>query len=219
MCLEGRLALHRARWSWLLPVAVAGMMASTFSASRLQVISRRPQQMLGEAGPPAQCVRVEVVSLIALPDDETSVVVLASKDGSTDKALLLRIEKGDAMAIAARLEDEDSDRATSAGALGPAIRSLGGSVEQAIIESAEPLASEGRLLLRSSAGRTLVLAVPAAESIAVAMESGVPIYARRFLLETSGISQGQLERLERERHAPLDGDGDGRVDPDAEISL
>lgn len=190
----------------LIPVLAAGLLAMWLPTPATPPPSQAPS-----VRPPADQVRMEVKGVLSSSGSDASVVVLSPTEGDP-LSLLLLVEPSEASAITARLKGQSSKVPTGADALGPTIRSLGGKLQRVIIESAEPLASEGRMVV-TQGQRAVELQAPAPDSIAVAVESEVPIFAPAKLLQGVGFSPEELEQIQRE--AEQDGlGGSGRPEDD-----
>jgi bifunctional DNase/RNase len=133
------------------------------------------------AGESAERVELEVAGVLPMPDGEAAILVLREKGA---KRLLPLIVPGGGA---------ERGGAHGGGLLGDAIEALGGRVSEVEIERAEETRAGARVRLAQGA-RQLELRARPSESVALAVASGVPIVARRKLLEEAGLTPEDLER-------------------------
>jgi bifunctional DNase/RNase len=82
------------------------------------------------------------------------------------------------------------------GLLGRAIAALGARVAEVEIEEAEESAAGARVRM-TQGGKQVELPAVTSESVALALAANAPIYARRRLLEDSGLTPEDLARAHR----------------------
>ena len=155
-----------------LPAAlVAGAVALTSSSARPPA--------------PSSSVRVEleVAGILPMPEGSAAILVLREKGAST--LLPLIVPSSDV--------GSGHGEAHGGGLLGQAIEALGGRVSEVEIDRVEETRGGARVRLAQGARRLELRARPS-ESVALALEAGVPIVTTRRVLEEAGITPEDLAR-------------------------
>jgi uncharacterized protein len=140
-------------------------------------------------------VELELAGVLPMAEAPAGVLVLRVKGSDT----ILPLVVPDGRAFEAR-----GARGGDGGLLGRAIEALGARVAEVEIERAEESSAGARVRLAQGGKDVELRAVPS-ESIALALAAGVPILARRRLVEEAGLTPEDLARAQaaQARVAPL----------------
>jgi hypothetical protein len=131
--------------------------------------------------PAGDRVELELAGVLPLPEGRAGILVLREKGKDTLLPLLVPNGRGFAPG------------ASGGSLLGRAIEALGGHVAEVEIERAEESSAAARVTL-SQAGKRFDLRALPSESIALAVASGVPIVARRSLVDEEGVTAEDLAK-------------------------
>ncbi len=139
-------------------------------------------------------VELELAGVLPMAEAPAGVLVLRVKGSDT----ILPLVVPDGRAFQAHGGGGDG------GLLGRAIEALGGRVAEVEIERAEESSAGARVRLAQGGKDVELRAVPS-ESIALALAAGVPILARRRLVEEAGLTPEDLARAHaaQTRASPL----------------
>jgi hypothetical protein len=158
-----------------LPLLLAGGSLALVAAA-----ARAP----GRGQGPSERVELEFAGVLPLPEGPAGILVLREKGKDTLLPLLVPDGRG------------FSPGASGGVLLDRAIEALGGRVTEVEIERAEETSAAARVAL-TQAGRRLDLRALPSESIALALSAGVPIVARRRLVDEEGLTLDELARAHR----------------------
>lgn len=162
--------------------AATGMLATPLllfgGALALALGAARAHGRAPEAG---DRVELELAGVLPLPEGPAGIVVLRVK--GKDTLLPLLVPNGRSFAPGA----------SGGSLLGRAIQALGGQVAEVELERAEESAAGARVTLSQGGKRFDLRALPS-ESIALALDSGVPIVARRRLVDEEGVTPDDLAK-------------------------
>jgi bifunctional DNase/RNase len=144
------------------------------------------------SAPSEENVEVHVMAVVASEDGSLNAILLVPEEG--EPILAVFVEQAEALAIVARLREEEDSTPHPTDAVRSAIRSLGGKVERVSIEGVEPLSSQGRIFLVQGDKR---MEVPAAGAICIemAIAEDVPLQVDRKMLERLGITRKEFEEM------------------------
>jgi hypothetical protein len=167
-----------------------------------------------DASAPAEgSTEVHVMAVVASEDGALNAILLAPDEG--EPILAVFVEQAEALAIVARLREEEDSTPHPTDAVRSAISSLGGKVERVAIEDIEPLSSQGRIFL-AQGDKRLELPAAGAICIEIAISEEVPLQVDRKMLDRMGITREELEEMtpdeEPAEPQPKPSEpGDGRV--------
>jgi bifunctional DNase/RNase len=168
-------------------------MHAAFAAALLAaplVASAAPRRAAGGS------VQVEVVGVLPLEADATSLLVLKEKDGAT--LLPIFMGRSEATAIELRLKQAPAARPLAGDLLEKAIAALGGKVLSAEIRSVASVFFDARVTLQQG-GRQLEVDARASDAVALAVRSHAPIFATRQVMEEAGLTEKDLARYRRDK--------------------
>jgi len=145
----------------------------------------------GPAAPPPDArVEVEMAAVLPMPDGPAALLVLRERRSGT--LLPVLVPDGSALSAAQKKEHAMAD----AGLLGRTIEALGARVQEVEIDRAEEAPTATRVRLRQGAHDIEVPARPS-ESVSLAVAAGARIVTTRRLLQTDGLTPGELEEASR----------------------
>ncbi len=144
--------------------------------------------------PPAgtELVELEVLGVVPLDVEPSSVLVLRQKDAPV--LLPILVGRSEGAAIALRLKRAAPHRPQATDLLEKAIVALGGKVTRVAIEAEQAALFRARVTLQQGE-RRLELEGRPSDSVALAVASHAPIFATRQVLKDSGLAQEDLGRL------------------------
>ena len=151
-------------------------------------------------------VELEVLGVIPLESESSSLLVLRQKGGRT--VLPVFVGRQEALDIDLRLNQQDPERARRSDLLRRSIEALGGKVERVVIEGSHATAFHARVTLEQS-GRRLDVDGRPSDSVALALASRAPIYAARALMSEAGLTGEDLARPGGGANRRQVGDGSG----------
>jgi bifunctional DNase/RNase len=166
-----------------LPLALAAAVAALALAPDATPAARR--------GAPGDRVVLEVAGVLQMEDESASVVVLREKDAQTILPIIVPSEAASALDVRRR-----AGRSAGGSLLGRTIAALGARVVEIELDAAED-AANGATVRLAQGRRALELHARPSESVPLAIAAGVPIVARRRLLDSEGLDRNDLERLRR----------------------
>jgi bifunctional DNase/RNase len=144
---------------------------------------------------PGDRVELEVAAVLAMPDEGASIVVLREKGADTILPVIVPGEAG--AGLDARMR---AGHAAGGTLVGRTIAALGARLVEIELDAAED-ASNGATVRLTQGRRALEVRARPSESVPLAMAAGVPIVARRRLLDAEGLDRHDLEKL---RHGDED---------------
>ncbi len=147
-----------------------------------------------------ELVELEVLGVVPLEAEPSSLVVLRQKGGPI--LLPLCVGRSEGAAIALRLK-RSSSRSHAADLFAKAIAALGGKVARVALEAEQATVFHARVTLQQGERRLDVEARPS-DSIALAVASQAPIVVSRQLLKDAGLAQEDLGRLQAPPKRPAD---------------
>ena len=151
------------------------------------------------APPGGDMVEMEVLGVLALEDGESSLLVLAQKDGQA--VLTPVIGRAEASAIDLALRQVTPPRPMTHDLLEKVIVRLGGTVQRVEIDGLKD--STFLATVRVKQGRrALAIDARPSDSVALALRARAPVFASRRVVEAAGLSRSDLERLRREPGRP-----------------
>lgn len=156
-----------------LPLAIAAALALALGAAGSGPGSAREDGL----------VELEVAAVLPLPDGPAGLVVL--RDRASGTVLPLLVPDGEALGAGTKAK-----RAPE-GLLGRALDALGARVREVRLDAAEETSAGARVRLVQGAREVEVPARPS-ESLALALEAGVPILTTRELLQKAGLTPAEL---------------------------
>ena len=148
----------------------------------------------------AELVELEVLGVVPLDAEPSSLLVLRQKGGPI--VLPLCVGRNEGAAIALRLKRVTS-RPRSADLLAKTIAALGGKVARVALEAEQATLFHARVTLQQGERRLEVEARPS-DSIALAVAAQAPIFVSRQLLNDAGLAQEDLGRLQAPPKRPAD---------------
>ncbi len=161
----------------------------------------RPQQE-GRSGSvtaaSGNLVEMEVLGVVPLEGAQSSMLVL--KDKHAETILPLVIGQSEALAIELRLRGAAAPRPLTHDLLDRAIAALGGRVVDIEIAALKDSVFEARIRLVQGS-QSLVIDARPSDSVALALRSHAPIFARRKVLDDAGLTKAALDRLRQGRGA------------------
>jgi bifunctional DNase/RNase len=143
---------------------------------------------------PPELVEMEIAGVFPLDDAQAGVLVLRQKGAAT--LLPIVVGRVEASVIQNRLRGEEPVRPRAQELLERAISALGGRVVQVEIRDASEALYRARVLLAQGSARYELDARPS-DSVALAIGARAPIFATRSLVEESGLTREDLERMRR----------------------
>ncbi|HET9594261.1 MAG TPA: bifunctional nuclease family protein [Anaeromyxobacteraceae bacterium] len=157
-------------------------------------------------------VPVEVMGVLPLESDASSLLVLREKGGST--VLPIFMGRAEATAIEMRLKQAPASRPVAGDLLEKTIAALGGKVLSAEIRSVASVFFDARVTLQQGE-RQLDVEARASDAVALAVRSRAPIFATRQVMEEAGLTEKDLERFRQDRpQAPSDDERRKGVGPE-----
>lgn len=142
--------------------------------------------------PGAELVELEVLGVVPLDAEPSSVLVLRQKDGTI--LLPILVGRNEGAAIALRLKRAAPRHTQAADLLEKAIAALGGRVMRVAIEAEQAVLFHARVTLQQGERRLEVEGRPS-DSVALAVAAHAPIFVSRQLLKDAGLAQDDLGRL------------------------
>lgn len=146
------------------------------------------------SNPHPPLVEMELAGVFSLEDAHAGVLVLKQRGG--DVLLPIVVGSAEADVIAKRLRGDTPLRPRTHELLENAIGALGARVVRVEIRDASEALYRARVLLAQGTQRVELDARPS-DSIALAVGAKAPIFAARDLVEGSGLTPEDLERLRR----------------------
>ncbi len=148
------------------------------------------------AAPPAsRMVEMEVLGTVPLDDGESSLLVLAQKDGQA--VLTPVIGRPEADAIERALHQVALPRPMTHDLLAKVIGQLGGKVARVEIDNLRDSTFMATVRVKQGNRVHAVDARPS-DSVALALRAGAPVYASRRVVDAAGLKRSDMERLRRE---------------------
>lgn len=154
---------------------------------------------LARAAPAGDLVEMEVLGVVPLEDGQSSLLVLAQKDGKA--ALTPVIGRPEANAIEMALRQVSPPRPMTHDLLTRVIGQLGGTVVRVEIDGLEDGTFLATVRVRQGRRAHAVDARPS-DSVALALRTRAPVFASRRVVEAAGLSRSDLERLRRDPGHP-----------------
>ncbi len=152
------------------------------------------------AAPPAgEMVEMEVLGTLPLDDGESSLLVLAQKDGQA--VLTPVIGRPEADAIERALQQVTLPRPMTHDLLAKVIGQLGGKVTRVEIDNLRDSTFMATVRVKQGNRVHAVDARPS-DSVALALRAGAPVYASRRVVAAAGLKRSDMERLRREPRRP-----------------
>lgn len=138
---------------------------------------------------------VEVVVKDVVPLESAShAVVLVTRD--REIVLPIFVDEAAALAIALRLAHRPAPHPQAQDLMDSMMTELGGELTEVRIDRVDDSVFTGRVLISQGTKRLQLDARPS-DSIALALAHGVKIFATRKVLARAGISQAEIDRLQR----------------------
>ena len=144
-------------------------------------------------------VEMEVLGVLSLEDGQSSLLVLAQKDGQA--ALTPVIGRSEANAIEMALRHVAPPRPMTHDLLEKVIGQLGGTVERVEIDGLRDSTFLATVRVKQGRRAHAIDARPS-DSVALALRAGAPVFASRRVVEAAGLSRSDLEKLRREPGRP-----------------
>lgn len=151
------------------------------------------------AAPPGDLVEMEVLGVLPLEDGQSSLLVLAQKDGQA--VLTPVIGRPEATAIDMALRQVAPPRPMTHDLLEKVIARLGGTVQRVEIDGLEDNTFLATVRVKQGRRAHAIDARPS-DSVALALRARAPVFASRRVVEAAGLSRADLERLRREPGRP-----------------
>ncbi len=149
--------------------------------------------------PGGEMVEMEVLGVLPLEDGESSLLVLAQKDGQA--VLTPVIGRAEAGAIELALRHVTPPRPMTHDLLEKVIGRLGGKVERVDIDGLEDSTFLATVRVKQGRRAHAIDARPR-DSVALALRAGAPVFASRRVVEAAGLSRADLDRLRKEPGRP-----------------
>ena len=146
-----------------------------------------------------EMVEMEVVAVLPLEDGQSSLLVLAQRDGQA--VLTPVIGRPEATAIEMALRHATPPRPMTHDLLERVIGQLGGTVERVEIDGLADSTFLATVRVRQGKRAHAIDARPS-DSVALALRAGAPVFASRRVVEAAGLSRSDLEKLRREPRRP-----------------
>ncbi len=153
----------------------------------------------GGADPGGEMVEMEVVGVLPLEDGQSSLLVLAQKDGQA--VLTPVIGMPEATAIDMALRHVAAPRPMTHDLLEKVIAQLGGTVERVEIDGLKDSTFLATVRVKQGKRSHAIDARPS-DSVALALRAGAPVFASRRVVGAAGLSRSDLEKLRREPRRP-----------------
>jgi len=147
-----------------------------------------------------ELVELEVLGVVPLEAEPSSLLVLRQKGGPI--LLPLCVGRSEGAAIALRLK-RSSSRSHTADLFAKAIAALGGKVASVALEAEQATLFHARVTLQQGE-RRLEVEARASDSIALAVAAQAPIFATRQVLQDAGMAQDDLGRLQPSPKRPAE---------------
>ncbi len=141
---------------------------------------------------PEDAVEVEVLGVVPLESEASSVLVLRQKGGQV--MLPIHVGREEGAAIDVRLRGAPSVHPHSSDLLVGAIAALGGKVTRVEIKSVHTALFHARVLLQQG-GKRLELEGRPSDSVALALAEHAPIFATREVMAEVGLVPSDLDRM------------------------
>ena len=156
---------------------------------------------LGRGAPASggEMVEMEVLGVLALEDGQSSLLVLAQKDGQA--VLTPVIGRPEANAIEMALRQVAPPRPMTHDLLEKVIGQLGGTVERVEIDGLRDSTFLATVRVKQGRRAHAIDARPS-DSVALALRARAPVFASRRVVEAAGLSRSDLGRLRREPGRP-----------------
>ena len=139
-------------------------------------------------------IQMEIRDVVPLPEARTHAVVLVGNDGGT--ILPVFVDEETALAVAFRLAHKPSPHPTAADLLGGVITQLGGKLVSIRLNALVSNEYTGSVRVKRGEAEFDIDARPS-DALAVAVDSGAPVFASPELIKDIGISKEQIEQLRR----------------------
>jgi bifunctional DNase/RNase len=154
---------------------------------------------LARAAPAGEMVEMEVLGVLPLEDGQSSLLVLAQKDGQA--VLTPVIGRSEANAIEMALRHMTPPRPMTHDLLEKVIGRLGGTVERVEIDGLRDSTFLATVRVRQGRRAHVIDARPS-DSVALALRARAPVFASRRVVGAAGLSRSDLEKLRREPGRP-----------------
>jgi bifunctional DNase/RNase len=165
--------------------------------------------------PETELVEMVVESVRVHMLSSRHVVIL--KETDRDRYLPIWIGPWEASAIAMKLQGLAPERPLTHDLFATTLEQLGVRVERVIISELADETFHARLILEG-AGRTVEVDARPSDALALAVRTGVRIFAADAVLEQAGLgADGGLEDEEGEGGIPLESTGESIVDPRLDV--
>ncbi len=151
------------------------------------------------AAPAGAMVEMEVLGVLALDDGESSLLVLAQKDG--EAVLTPVIGRPEADAIELALRQVVPPRPMTHDLLAKVIKQLGGTVARVEIDNLRDTTFLATVRVKQGS-RILAVDARPSDSVALALRARAPVFASRRVVEAAGLKRGDLGHLRREPGHP-----------------
>lgn len=150
-----------------------------------------PQRGAAAAG---DFIQMEIRDVVPLPEAKTHAVVLVSGNGET--ILPVFVDEETALAVAFRLAQRPTPHPLAADLLGGVIARLGAKLVSVRLNSLVANEYIGSVRVSRNGDEFDIDARPS-DALAVAVESGAPVFASPDLIKDIGITKGQIEELRK----------------------
>ncbi len=141
--------------------------------------------------------------------------VVILKETERERYLPIWIGPWEASAIAMRLQGMTPERPLTHDLFAAALEELGVRVGQVVITSLAEETFHARLFLESN-GRTIEMDSRPSDALALAVRTGVPIYAAEAVLDQAGLGSDSTER-EISAGPPIEATGESFADPRLDV--
>lgn len=144
-------------------------------------------------------VEMEVLGVLPLDDGESSLLILAQKDGQAVLTPVIGRPEADAIELA--LRRVALPRPMTHDLLAAVIGHLGGKVARVEIDNLRDSTFMATVRVKQGSRVHAVDARPS-DSVALALRAGAPVYAARRVVDAAGLKRSDLERMRREPGRP-----------------
>ncbi len=162
---------------------------------------------------PDRLVEMVIESVRVHMPSSRHVVIL--KENERERYLPIWIGPWEASAIAMRLQGMTPERPLTHDLFASALEELGVTIGQVVISSLADETFHARLFLESN-GRTIEMDSRPSDALALAVRTGVPIYAAEAVLDQAGLGAEGAERASS-AGPPLEETGERVVDPRLDV--
>jgi len=163
------------------------------------VVSQRPARAAAsgrrDAWPSEGLVRMEVRDVVPLPEVNAHAVVLVSSAG--DLLVPLFVDPETALSVALRLAHQRPPGPLAPELLSGVLEQVGGRITALRVDGLERNEYTGRVRVQQG-NRTFDLAARPTDALALALEADAPVYASRKMVQESGITREEIDRLKEQ---------------------